>query len=104
MSRINVQSESSLAQSSESSDSSSESFFFRPVLRPGFRFAVGASAEPVVLELTGWADPCSTIAGCFSDGRYERISHDRHPGTSRAYAAVLRPGRVSTGDPVVVLA
>ena len=74
------------------------------VLRPGFRFAVGASAEPAVLELTGWADPCSTIAGCFSDGRYERISHDRHPGTSRAYAAVLRPGRVSTGDPVVVLA
>jgi MOSC domain-containing protein YiiM len=73
-------------------------------LRPGIRIVVGAADAPAVLEVTGWADPCSTIAGCFSDGVFQRIAHDRHPGTSRAYAAVVRPGRVSAGDPVVLMA
>ncbi|MFM7063751.1 MAG: MOSC domain-containing protein [Actinomycetes bacterium] len=73
-------------------------------LRPGVRLAVGDDpALAVVAELTGWAEPCRTIAGCFADRRYSRIDHGHHPGWSRAYAAVLRGGTVRPGDPVRTL-
>jgi MOSC domain-containing protein YiiM len=71
-------------------------------LRPGVRLAV-EGGDPVVLELSSWAPPCSSIAGSFSDRRFDRVDHDKHPGSSRAYAWVLRPGTVSPGDPVSVL-
>lgn len=69
-------------------------------LRPGVRLLLGGSA---VAELTGWADPCSNIAGSFTGGRFQRIDHERHPGWSRAYAAVVAGGTVRPGDEVRVL-
>lgn len=73
-------------------------------LRPGVRLEVGRDpATSVLAELTWWAEPCRTIAGCFTDRRWSRIDHAHHPGTSRAYAAVLRGGTVRPGDPVRVL-
>jgi MOSC domain-containing protein YiiM len=69
-------------------------------LRPGVRLAFGDGA---VAELTGWADPCTTIASSFSGGSFERIDHGGHPGWSRAYAAVVCVGRVAPGDAVRVL-
>lgn len=73
-------------------------------MRPGVRIAVGEDLPvAVVAELTWWAEPCRTVARCFSDRRYSRIDHAHHPGWSRAYAAVLRGGEVRPGDPVRVL-
>jgi MOSC domain-containing protein YiiM len=73
-------------------------------LRPGVRLAVGDNPSVgVVAELTWWAEPCRTIARCFADRKYSRIDHGRHPGWSRAYAAVLRGGEVRPGDVVRVL-
>lgn len=72
-------------------------------LRPGVRLVFGDGDDAPAAEVTGWADPCRTIAGSFLDGRFGRIDHARHPGTSRAYAAVLRPGRLRPGSPVTVL-
>jgi len=54
----------------------------------------------VVLEITGPAPPCNTIAASFADGRFVRISDKVHPGWSRLYARVLVPGRVRVGAPV----
>ena len=56
----------------------------------------------VLLMLTGWADPCSNLRPWFTRGDFRRIDHGRHPGTSRAYASVLRPGVVHAGDAVTV--
>lgn len=72
-------------------------------LRPGARLAVGAGERPLLLALTGWAVPCSKNAPWFRDGDFRRMAHDRHPGWSRAYARVLRPGPVRAGDAVRLL-
>ncbi|MFM7069104.1 MAG: MOSC domain-containing protein [Actinomycetes bacterium] len=69
-------------------------------LRPGARLSVG---DEVVAELTWWAEPCRTIAGCFADRRYSRIDHGHHPGWSRAYAAVVCGGSVRVGDVVALV-
>lgn len=63
------------------------------------RLAVGE----VVLQITGPAPPCTTIAASFADGHFVRISHKQHPGWSRLYARVLLEGLVREGDPVRVL-
>lgn len=60
-------------------------------LAPGDRLAVG---DDVVLEITGPAPPCNTIAGSFTSGEFTRISAKLHPGWSRLYARVLREGVV----------
>jgi MOSC domain-containing protein YiiM len=59
-------------------------------------------AEPSgpVVEITCWADPCSTIAGSFLERDFRRIQFSDHPGAARAYAAVVVPGRVSVGSAV----
>ena len=72
-------------------------------LRPGVRLAVGDDADPVVLEVSSWAPPCKNIAGSFSERRFDRVDHDKHPGWSRAYAWPLSGGTLATGDPVRVL-
>lgn len=73
------------------------------LVRPGVRLVIGSDpARAVVAEVTWWAEPCRTIAGCFSDRRYSRIAASRHPGWSRAYAAVLRGGEVRVGDRVML--
>jgi MOSC domain-containing protein YiiM len=66
-------------------------------LRPGHRLALGTEA---VVELSVPALPCASNAAWFADGDFMRIDHRRHPGTSRQYALVVRPGRVSLGDDV----
>jgi len=66
-------------------------------LRPGARLLAGE----VLCELSAWAVPCRKIDGWFT-GRSDRIDHDRHPGWSRAYAWVLEPGTIRTGDEVLV--
>ncbi|HTN51980.1 MAG TPA: MOSC domain-containing protein [Anaeromyxobacter sp.] len=65
---------------------------------PGARLAIG----PVRLQVTGYADPCEKVAGCFAGGRFQRISQKLRPGWSRVYARVLSEGRVAEGDPVAL--
>lgn len=48
------------------------------------------------------ATPCRKNRRWFLGGDIDRMDHDRHPGSSRWYATVLRPGAIATGDPVVV--
>jgi MOSC domain-containing protein YiiM len=60
-------------------------------LGAGDRLAVG---DDVLLEITGPAAPCNTIAGSFKGGEFKRISAKLHPGWSRLYARVLREGVV----------
>ncbi|MGV3758386.1 MAG: MOSC domain-containing protein, partial [Actinomycetota bacterium] len=67
-------------------------------LRPGTRLQIGE----VEAEISAWAQPCKKNAGWFADRDFRRMEHDRHPGWSRAYAWVRTPGRVRTGDRVVV--
>ncbi len=69
-----------------------------PTLRPGARILIGE----VLAEITSYATPCKKNAQWFSDGDFNRIAHERNPGTSRLYAAVLEGGRIRTGDAVVV--
>ena len=66
-------------------------------LRGATRVRIGG----VLCEISGWATPCRKIDAWFT-GRSDRIDHERHPGWSRAYAWVLEPGSIRTGDEVVV--
>jgi MOSC domain-containing protein YiiM len=59
----------------------------------GDRLAIG----DVLLEITGPAPPCVTIAASFLDGRFVRISDKVHPGWSRLYARVLTEGSCAKG-------
>ncbi len=68
-------------------------------LEPGSELELGSEVR---LRIESYAAPCRTIAHCFSDGRFKRISQQAHPGESRLYASVLRPGTIQTGDPVRV--
>jgi MOSC domain-containing protein YiiM len=61
--------------------------------RPGARVTLGTA----VLVLAAYAIPCSKNARWFTDGDYERMSHERSD-QSRLYARVVQPGRVSVGD------
>lgn len=66
-------------------------------LGAGDRLAIG---DAVQLEITGPAPPCRTIARCFVDGEFTRISEKLHPGWSRLYARVLVEGLVREGAQV----
>lgn len=65
-------------------------------LRPGSRIVVG----DVPMLITAHAIPCSKNAQWFSDRRFDRILHPKHPGWSRLYAIPLAAGRITIGDPV----
>jgi MOSC domain-containing protein YiiM len=67
-------------------------------LRPGGHVRLGG----VVAELSAWADPCTALAPCLLDRDVNRVAHDEHPGWSRLYATVLKPGAIRVGDPVIV--
>ena len=54
--------------------------------------------------MTTFTTPCKTIAAYFTERQFKRISEERHPGWSRLYARVLRPGTLRTGDAVRVVA
>ncbi|MBA3546132.1 MAG: MOSC domain-containing protein [Nannocystis sp.] len=57
-------------------------------------------ADGVLLEISGPAPPCRTIAASFIGGKFGRISEKTHPGWSRLYARVLVEGLVREGAPV----
>lgn len=64
---------------------------------PGKQLSLG---DEVVVEITSYTSPCNSIPESFVDGEYHRISQKLHPGYSRVYARVLRPGRIVIGQPV----
>ena len=68
-------------------------------LKPGTVLGLG---DEVRLEIASYTSPCRTIEAYFADGQFKRISQERHPGWSRLYARVLRPGTLTVGDRVRV--
>ena len=69
-------------------------------LAPGARLGLG---EEALIEITGYTAPCKNIAASFARGDFKRISQKVHPGHSRLYARVLRPGRLGVGQSVTLL-
>lgn len=67
---------------------------------PGVVLHLGSE---VVAPITYDTTPCSKNAAWFLDRDFRRMSHELHPGWSRMYAAVTRPGTVSVGDPVRIV-
>jgi hypothetical protein len=67
-------------------------------LRPGVRVLAGE----VLAEISAYATPCKKNAAWFAGGDFNRMQQERHPGWSRLYAWVLEPGRIRTGDAVLV--
>ncbi|MBI1845588.1 MAG: MOSC domain-containing protein [Candidatus Rokubacteria bacterium] len=70
------------------------------LVTPGRRLLLG---ETVMLEITRYTSPCFNIGPVFRDREFARVSQKRHPGWSRVYARVLRPGTLKRGDPVRLL-
>lgn len=68
-------------------------------VKPGDRFTIGVQVQ---LEIMSHTAPCRLNAQWFKDGDYARISENRHPGSSRLYARVLRQGTVRPGDRVLL--
>lgn len=64
---------------------------------PGRRLALG---DEVLAEITSYTAPCANNAAWFKNGDFTRMLQRRHPGESRVYARVTRPGRVAVGDEV----
>ena len=64
---------------------------------PGQKLSLG---DEVLVQITSYTSPCNSIPESFVDGEYQRISQKLHPGYSRVYARVLRPGRIVIGQPV----
>jgi MOSC domain-containing protein YiiM len=62
---------------------------------PGQKLSLG---EEVLVEITSYTTPCNSIPESFVAGAYQRISQKLHPGYSRVYARVLRPGRIRIGQ------
>lgn len=66
-------------------------------LRLGNRLKLGGE---VVIELTQYATPCTTIASSFADRNFNRINAKKYPEMSRIYAKVLRGGKITVGDEI----
>jgi MOSC domain-containing protein YiiM len=66
-------------------------------IRPGMLLQIGE----VFCEVSCYTMPCTKIAGAFHDREQARIDYRRGPA-SRLYATVVVPGRIATGDPVIV--
>ena len=62
---------------------------------PGQQLQLG---DEVLVEITSYTSPCNSIPESFVGGEYQRISQKLHPGYSRVYARVLRPGRIAIGQ------
>jgi MOSC domain-containing protein YiiM len=69
-------------------------------VEPGSRLALGDEA---VVEVTRYTTPCKTIADSFAGRDFKRISQKEHPGYSRVYARVIRPGRLAVGQVVSLI-
>jgi MOSC domain-containing protein YiiM len=68
---------------------------------PGARVRFAGGVE---LEVTAYTTPCSAIRESFLDGAIRRIAQKDHPGWSRVYARVIRPGRLTVGEVVTLAA
>ncbi|MUH51011.1 MAG: MOSC domain-containing protein [Actinobacteria bacterium] len=68
-----------------------------PDVRPGVRLQLGT----VVADVQAYAVPCRHNAQWFTDGDFNRMSSRRGP-VSRVYATVIEPGRIVTGDTVIL--
>jgi MOSC domain-containing protein YiiM len=68
-------------------------------IMPGATLRIGE----LVLEVTAYAHPCANIAGSFADRAFVRMSQKKHPGWSRVYARVCRPGAVRVGESVEIV-
>lgn len=66
-------------------------------VRPGVRLSIGT----VLADVQAFAVPCRHNAQWFSDGDFNRMSSTRGP-VSRVYATVREPGRIVTGDTIVL--
>ena len=62
-------------------------------VRPGATLEFGS----VKTQVTAYAIPCTKNARWFSDGDYQRLSHELG-AVSRVYCLVTQPGSVSVGD------
>lgn len=65
-------------------------------VRPGATLEFGA----IKTQITGYAIPCKKNARWFSDGDYQRLSHERG-AVSRVYCLVTQPGSVAIGDTAI---
>ncbi|MBN1535899.1 MAG: MOSC domain-containing protein [Anaerolineales bacterium] len=65
----------------------------------GTRLEIGSD---VLLEVTGYVKPCTSVRESFVDGNFVRILQKKHPGWSRVYARVLKPGKLKIGDRVSI--
>lgn len=68
-------------------------------LTPGTGVRVG----DVHLTLTTFTVPCRNLSAYFEGAQIGRVSQKLHPGWSRVYARVDRPGTVWIGDPVAIV-
>ncbi len=62
-------------------------------VRPGATLEFGS----VKTQVTGYAIPCKKNSRWFSDGDYQRLSHE-FGAVSRVYCLVTQPGEVTVGD------
>ena len=70
-------------------------------ITPGTRLTIAGS---VVLEITSYTAPCSKIAKSFIAGVFNALDQQINPGRSRLYARVLKPGTITVGESVGVIA
>jgi MOSC domain-containing protein YiiM len=70
-------------------------------LADGDRLAIGDSG--LVVEISGFANPCQKLAHYFQGAHIGRISSKTHPEDARRYARVLVEGRVTAGDRVEIV-
>ena len=68
------------------------------LLKNGSKMQLG-DAE---IQLTGTTSPCKTISKSFINGEFVRISEKKYPGWSRWYARVLKEGKVTLNDQVLL--
>lgn len=66
-------------------------------VRPGVRLKIGT----VLADVQAYATPCRHNAQWFSGGDFNLMSAKRGP-VSRLYATVREPGRITTGDAVIL--
>ncbi len=71
-------------------------------LHGGTIIDIGARDSGVRLQLSAPAVPCHQNTRWFIDGEISLMDHGLHPGQSRWYASVLRPGAINSGDTVTV--
>jgi len=70
-------------------------------LSNGDQLAIGGSG--LLIEITGFANPCQKLAHYFQGAHVGRISEKAHPEDARRYARVLVEGRVAAGDRVEIV-